>query len=457
MRDRLAAHVAQTRLIGAESRVLVGYSGGADSTCLLSLLREIGFDVVAAHLHHGQRIEADEEMARCQAFCDSLDVPIATGRADVPLIARELGVGLEEAGRHARYEFFRQAASRLGCDVIATAHTRDDLVETVLLNIVRGSGLTGLGGIPAVRGQIVRPLLPFSRAETRAFCDERGYWTHDDPANHDLDFARARIRHRVLPELRAVNARADAAIERLSGMAREEDRFLDGMAAAALEQSEMPLNGPLAFLTKDCEVAFRRDALMTLPRVLLRRAFRLAFGALGAEIEYDHAEALVDGVAGHEKGSVTAPGGEVVAEWAIDVVHMRLLAPTEPFRHVLTVPGETISDEFGWALEVRRADPGDYRRDKGALAAVIDEGRAAGSLYFRSTQPGDAIQPLGMSGTRKLGDLFGEAGLTEAARRRLPIVCDLVGPVWAPGLAMSDRLKITPETTRALELRLTAR
>src|SRR5262249_8194209 len=159
---------------------------------------------------------------------------------------------------------------------IATAHTRTDHIETVLLNLSRGAGLNGMAGIPAKRENIVRPLLIFTREQTRGYCSDRGFWFHDDPANEDLSFSRARVRHRILPDLRATNPAAEQAISKLAEIADEEDRFLNGMAAAALEQSEAPLNGQLGFLTTDCEAAFDRDKLLGLPSVLFRRAVRLA-------------------------------------------------------------------------------------------------------------------------------------------------------------------------------------
>ncbi len=220
MQERFRRHLASSGLIPDGARVLVGYSGGADSTCLLHLLVTMGFDVVAGHLHHGQREEAERELRLCEAFSAQLGVPIVTGRADVPRLSSDLGIGLEEAGREARYAFFRQAAFQTESVLVATAHTRTDLVETMLHNMARGSGLTGISGIPDRRDNIVRPLLPFSREETRAYCEERGFWFHDDPANQDLSFSRARIRHRILPELRAINPSADAALLRLAETAR---------------------------------------------------------------------------------------------------------------------------------------------------------------------------------------------------------------------------------------------
>lgn len=433
--------------------MLVGYSGGADSTCLLHLLSSLGVDVIAAHLHHGQREEAEKEMALCQAFAEEIGVPFVSGRADVPLMARDLRVGLEEAGRHARYAFLSQAGYRLECELIATAHTRSDQVETVILNIARGSGLSGLAGIPEQRDNVVRPLLPFTRAETRKYCDDHGFWTHDDPSNSDLNFSRARVRHRILPELAAINPSADLAIVRLGETASQEDRFLNGMAAAALEQSELPINGDLKFLTESVEASFDRAKLTHLPPVLLKRAVRLAIEALGANLDYDQTQSVVDGLAGQTKGSITAVGGKVVLEWNSSSISTRLIQPTVPFRYSLTVPGETISDEFGWQFTAYEAANDATPARRAALEVHLDPQKVRGSLYFRTAKSGDTMQPLGFEGRRKLTDILSDAKLTAAAKSRLPIVCDLTGPVWAPGVCLDERVRKNETTPNVLVLR----
>ncbi|CAN5428362.1 tRNA lysidine(34) synthetase TilS [soil metagenome] len=441
MLERFQTQLAESGLIPENSRVLVGYSGGADSTCLLHLLHLSGVDVVAAHLHHGQREEADRELKLCEAFAESLGVPFASGRANVPAISNEMGVGLEEAGREARYNFFRQAAYRLECDLIATAHTRNDQIETVFLNITRGSGLAGLAGIPVRREQIVRPLLAFSREETRGYCEANGFWFHDDPANSDVSFSRARVRHRVLPELRLINPAVDESIARLAHIASEEDRFLNGMAAAALEQSEIPLNGDLRFLTLDAEVAFKLPVLAHLPPVLFRRALRLATESLGGGLTYDQTLSIEASVREGGRGSMTAEGGLVAAEWDIERLHVRLVQPTETFRFPLTMPGETESEEFGWRFEAFVEPVSLVAPVRASLSAELASSGLKGSLYFRTAEPGDQMMPLGFDHRRKLADILSEAKLTPAARRRLPIVCDLVGPVWAPGVCLDERVR----------------
>jgi len=447
------ASLQSTGLVPAGARVLLGYSGGADSTCLLHLMHEAGIDVVAAHLDHGQRPESRDEAERCAAFAESLGVPFVTGTADVPAIAKDFRIGLEEAGRKARYSWFASARSASSCSLIATAHTLDDQIETVLFHLARGTGLDGLAGIPARQDVIVRPLLGFRRTATRRYCTDRGLWFHDDPANADLANARSRIRAKVVPELEAAHPGAAQAIVRLAGLAAEETAFLNGVAAGALENAEVPLNGPLGFLTKDCEAAFDLAQLSKAPQVVGARAVRLLAGFFGAVPDFEGTSALMDRLAGSE-GSWTLEGGDAVIEWSDGVLHARKLNPDGPHRELLPWPGRLESDYFGWALESVEVAKDGYRRPRGALEAVLDPECIVTGLHLRAAAQGDTMTPLGMQGTKKLSDLFQESRLTAAARTRLPIVCDMAGPVWIPGIALAERVKITENSRQGLLFRL---
>jgi tRNA(Ile)-lysidine synthase len=437
--EQFRKHLTSSHLVPVGAKVLVGYSGGADSTCLLHLLKQLEYDVTAAHLHHGQRAEADKEMALCEAFCNEIGVPIISGRADVPRMSIDLKIGIEEAGRMARYNFFDQARGQLGCDYVATAHTKTDHVETVILNLARGTGPHGLTGIPVRRDNIIRPLLPFSRSETLQYCRDNGLWYHDDPGNDNIDFSRVRVRQRILPEFAVLNSNYEDAISRCASILDEEDKFLNGAAAAALEQSEIRLNGELSFLTEDVEMAFSKGHLTSLPPVLFKRAVRLAFQSLGSPIDFDQTEILAKGIL-DSRGSVTADGGDVVAEWDDETVHFRVLRPTEPFRFGILFPGEIESSEFGWKISARVMPPTNETQSRTSFQVEMPMDQVHGDLFFRSCQPGDTMQPLGFEGTRKVSDLLSESKLTPAARVRLPLICDFLGPIWAPGVCFSNRM-----------------
>lgn len=436
--------------------LLVAYSGGPDSTCLLHMVCSLDEPVVAAHLHHGQRPEADDEAGRCRAFALELGCGFVMGRADVPAVADALKVGIEEAGRRARYAFFERAAAESGNGLIATAHTLDDHVETVLFNLARGTGLAGLAGIPAQRANIVRPMLEFRRSETRAYCDANGLWYHDDPANTDVELARGRVRHRILPEFESINPAFVTAVRRLAEIAGDEDRLLDALAAHTLEGCAAHPNGSLEFLTADCEAVFQRRPLQERPPGLVRRAIRLAVEALGAHLDFEQSALVARGLAELGRGSVTAVGGKVAVEWDEDRVTVREVSPASPMAIDLARPGETVSEVFGWAISVTETDAADYARDRGSLDIVIDGEAVQGRLHARPLEPGDSMRPLGMRGTRKITEALSEAGFTVAARRRVPIIGDDSGPIWVPGVVLADRVKVSPETRHALRLRFGA-
>lgn len=453
MLEAFRQELERTSLIPSGAEVLAGLSGGADSTCLVHLLHRLGIKVVAASLHHGQRAEADDEQEALAAWCASLDIPFVTGRADVPQMAADLRIGLEEAGRLARKQFLRSAASRTGCQVIATAHTRDDLVETMILNMARGTGLAGLAGIPLRHEGFVRPLLWADREQTHAYCHEHGLAWFSDPSNTDLSFSRARVRARIVPELEKLNPSVRTSMARLAAGAAEEDAFLNGMAAAALEKAEIKLNGALQFLTDDCEVCFSRPEVAVLPKVLLHRAIRLAARALGAALDSTQTKAVAEGLAAPGGGSVTSEGGQVVLAWDADRLAAAQSQPVLPFRFPLTIPGETVSEEFGWQFTAFACPPPlDPSRPRGSLTACADRAAIKGQPYFRTAREGDQIQPLGMEGRKLVSDVLQEMRLTRSARVRLPILCDLVGPFWIPGGPIADRVKVNSRTETALEL-----
>jgi len=214
--------------------MLVAVSGGRDSVCLLHYLAAMprDFTVAAAHLDHGQRPTAGRDVDFVRQLCRELDVPLTVERADVPALARERGVGLEEAGRMARYDFFRRTADRLGAQRIATAHHAADQAETVVLNLVRGTGMQGLAGIPPVRGRIVRPLLETSREDIETYLETHRLSHVEDETNRDTALRRNLLRREVMPQLAELHDGAAANICRTAELLRQEDAFPGGGLSA---------------------------------------------------------------------------------------------------------------------------------------------------------------------------------------------------------------------------------
>lgn len=438
------------RLNPSNERLIVGYSGGADSTCLIHLLHTVGANFVAAHLHHQLRPEGDAELAKCQEFAESLTIDFVSGTANVREIANHQKVGIEEAGRMARYEFLERVALELGGSFVVTAHTLDDHIETVLLHLVRGTGLSGLAGIHDLRGNRIRPLLKVSRAQTRAYCLEHQLWFHDDPDNTNPQYSRVKIREQVLPILRAINPEVNTAIQRLAGICQSEDQFLDAAAGRFLEQCEVKLNGTLGFLTRWDEIAFGIDALRVAPEPLLRRSLRLASRYLGSSMDFDTTERAVALVL--ESDGTLQIEEQVELEANTQHLIVRAQRQTEVFRSNLEIGGATEASVFGWSVTAQLSSPDNFRREPGSLDIVIDADKLKMPLHFRSAQTGDKFQPLGMTGHRMVSDILSEMGLTKLARKRLPIICDFLGPIWIPGASISERVKIDSSSNVGLRL-----
>ena len=240
--------------------VVVGCSGGADSTALLALAADAGLAPVAVHVDHGLRAGSADEAGVVAAVAARL----GTGFRAV-CVTIEPGPNLEARARDARYAALEDVRADVGASAVLVGHTADDQAETVLLNVLRGAATAGLAGMPATRGRIARPLLGWRRADTHALCSRLGLPVFDDPMNHDPGFRRVVIRHEVLPLLERVAGRdLTPVLARQAALLREETEFLDGLAVAAWPGAD-----------GRTDVA----SLRALPPVLARRALRNWLGA----------------------------------------------------------------------------------------------------------------------------------------------------------------------------------
>lgn len=234
MTDKVLAWMRAQRMCAPGDTVVCAVSGGADSVCMLhvlvSLREALGVTVEAAHFnHHLRGAESDRDEAFVFELCKLLNIPLHVSGGDVRARMTRTHESLEEAARQLRYEFF---ASLPG--LVATAHTQDDDVETILLNLTRGTGLAGLCGIPPVRGRIIRPMLPVSRAEIEAYLARNGLRCVTDSTNLEPDARRNRIRQRVVPLLRQENPALGQTVQRMCSLLREDEAFLQSLAAEAL-------------------------------------------------------------------------------------------------------------------------------------------------------------------------------------------------------------------------------
>lgn len=289
--------------------MLVAVSGGSDSVALAVVLRELsehgGFSVVSlAHVNHRLRSTAARDERFCRELAERLGLPVHVDSVDVQSYAISQRLSIEDAARRLRYECLHRRAVEAGAERVAVGHTRDDQAETFLLKLIRGAGMTGLGGIYPQRGEVIRPLLDVSRSELRAYLTSTGYSWVEDETNEDLKNPRNRVRHRVLPELnQAVGADTSTAIARAAGLVRDDSQWLDELAGTRFDAVVRPGGSGL-----EVDAAALDGEPPPVQRRILLKALRMLGN--GREIGLDHVEAAL-GVAAGLSGGADVPGGRV--------------------------------------------------------------------------------------------------------------------------------------------------
>lgn len=235
MKDKVIETIKKYELIQAKDKIVLGVSGGPDSITMLDILREIreefDFEIVVAHINHMIRKEAIQDEEYVKKYCEKNNIKCFVKRIDVIDIANNKKIGTEEAGRLVRYEFFDEVLKQTGSNKIAIAHNKNDKVETIIMHVLRGSGLSGLKGIEPIRGNIIRPLIECEREEIEKYCDENRLEPRIDKTNFENDYTRNKIRNIVIPYIeKELNPNIIETIDRLSEVAKKEDRYLEKVA-----------------------------------------------------------------------------------------------------------------------------------------------------------------------------------------------------------------------------------
>ena len=399
-------------------RVLLAVSGGADSVAtllvLLHLRERFGFEVVVAHFDHQLRPESAEQLRHVRELCSRLGVSCSTGEGDVRAAARQQKRGIEETARRMRYQFLAFIAEKERADCIATGHTADDQAETVLMRILRGTGVRGIRGmlpvsdVPGSSAQrLVRPALCLARDETEAICAESGIEPLIDPSNQDVAMTRNRLRNETMRALRAVNPAVRESLERLASNARELfDRVeRDAMHVQPLERT------PVGTIFALAPFAALLNEARTL--VIEREA---AFFHLEPDANRTRVRNLGDVLA---RGSGQVTFGDVVVEASSGKVRVGpLLAAPEPFEErILNVPGVTVVGP--WRVLVATDSP---REAAGALTAVVSAASLRGALRMRTLNRGDRIRYHGLE--RLVSDVLSNAKVPGWSRTGAAAVAD---------------------------------
>lgn len=464
MLTRVQKTIRDCRMLRRGDHVLAGVSGGADSVALLTALQRLGptfgVTLTAAHFNHGTRAgESDRDEAFVRDLCQTRGVPLLTG--SLGMARRAAGFSVEDFLRRERYAFFEAASRQAGAHRIALGHHRGDQAETVLMNVIRGSGVGGLAGIPPVRdgGHLIRPLIDCSPREISEFCRKEGLPFITDSSNADERFLRNRVRRSLLPELeRLFNPSIADSLCRLADVARQEDEYMNAearLALGALQREPSGMSIPVGGLSA-IHPALRR-------RVVLEIARDLAGPDCAVGLE--HVQAVLDLAFGARPGgSLDLPGKLLVRRSYGRLEFVRGGTPDRrtrgeqageglpgAFRVAVPVPGTIRIEPLGLRMRFREMRRPPSSPSATARTAYLDLERVCGPLVVRSASPGDRIQPLGMKGSRKLSRLFIDEKIPRHRRNRLPLLADDVSVLWVPGLRLSERARVDGGTRRVLK------
>ena len=425
-------HIETVPELTTGGRVLCALSGGADSTALAILLHGVGLEVALGHVDHRMRHDSHLDASHCSGLADRLGLPIEVGRAG--------GVPRTEAqAREVRYQMLHEMAESTHSQVIATGHTLNDHIETILMRLARGGRPFG---IPTRRQNIIRPLLNISRRDTEAVCGETGVAYLEDPTNKDQALTRNRIRHRVVPRL------SDAELEILRRSASDQAR-----AAAELREG-IEVATTAGFMSSS-ESGARIDLRwfrMQPPGMQEQSLRHLLTQSAGTQASSRLVRRLCSAVMTEEL-PIDLPG-DWVATLRNGDLRLQPAAPliADPPPSAVDLPGFT--DLPGWGIAVATEWVGPpFSLEGGADEALIDAA-LVNQLEVRARRSGDRMRPLGMNGTKKVSDIFIDLHIPRERRPLVPVFTSGGRIVWIGGVGIDDRFRITSTTSRALRLRI---
>ena len=465
--QRVAASLAQHRLLEGNPLV-VGVSGGPDSVCLLHILATLqgplALKLHAAHLDHQLRgAESEEDAAYVAALCQQLAVPLTSERGDVAGYRARRRLSLEEAARHVRYGFFAAVAASVQAQAVLLGHTAGDQVETILMHILRGSGLAGLRGMEPVSrwhgpGRptlvIVRPLLQTRRRETQAYCAEKGLDPRSDSSNRSMEPLRNRVRQELLPLLHRLNPGVDRALLRLGASSGQAVELLDAETGKVWRRLARRKAGALHL---------DRSRLAALPPALLAHALRKAVLEVRGDlhgIRSLHIQQMLSIALGPAGRSVDLPSG---LTFSSGYASCRLgsrdgdsppLPPLEGEAR-LRVPGTT--ELPGWRVRARLLSVESLPLPSKPHVAFMDVAVAGRELWVRGRRPGDRVRPLGMKLPKKLQDFLVDTKVPRAWRDRVPLLCNSQQILWVVGYRIGEEARVRPDSEGVLRLEFSRR
>ena len=435
MWSKVERYIEKYKLLNTNDLYIVALSGGADSVALLLLLKNAHFNVHAAHCNfHLRGEESDRDEAFCVELCKGLDVELHRAHFDTREYAELHKVSIEMTARELRYKWFEQLRQDIGAAGICVAHHRDDSVETVLLNLVRGTGLRGLTGIHPRNGNILRPLLCVSRAEIEAFLAEKGQEYVTDSTNLEANVQRNIVRLEVLPLLRNLNPAVAENIQRTAENLAEAQQVLNVAIARfndsnVLNLSDVEKSGSSEYLAFEWlkKYGFNGEQVR---QILDAETGKIVSSGTGYDVLKDRGRLIV------EKSEVT--------------FHCQRNVISRPSKRIVVPEEGTYVLDENTRFSVRKRP---VYVSKEPHIATLDAAKVRFPLTIRRVEEGDWMQPYGMKGRKLLSDLMTDLKMTAFEKRRRLVVVDNQGVVvWLVGLRAAQCVAVTDQTKEVLEI-----
>lgn len=428
--EKVRRTIEKHHMLEKGDRVVVGLSGGADSSALLEALyllkEQYSLSLFAAHINHGIRgEEADNDEAFAESLAKQRDIPFLCLKADAPAYAKEHRIGLEEAGRRIRYDYFESCAKG---GKIATAHTLSDNAETVLLHLSRGAGTKGLCGIPPVRGNIIRPLIECSRDEVEAFCKKRGLDFVTDSTNLCDDYSRNFIRNNIMPLFKKLNPGFERAVSRSAAIAAGEQGFIERAAQKALSDCA---EKPFPQDAQNTIVSLDTAKLLSLDEGLRMRVLKLFLEGLfkKSTVDYSLVSRLNDSLDTGKAVNLRDGKKAVFKDGRLTVACQKDPLPQPFYKKIDLSKGDAVIFAKGKKVEIRRGEKFEKAEINGCQKInsllsynVLDRDKISNTVILRTRLSGDKITLKKRGCTKTLKKLWNEKKFTEKQRQSFLIL-----------------------------------
>jgi len=446
--EKVLLFIAGEKLIEQNDKILVGFSGGADSVFLLSFLKKFqkkfNLSLIAAHLNHNLRgEEADEDESFCRKFCADLNIPIVINKKNVKAFAKKNKLSLEEAGREIRYKLFAEVAAKENCTKIATAHHQSDNTETLLLNLMKGSGLRGAAGIPSKRGNIIRPLLGITKDEIVSYLKNKKILFQNDSSNKENDFQRNYIRNIIVKNLKAeINPKLDEKLFNFSSAVKGVLDFVDGILEEHFKLIQFDKKTgckiPLS-LFEGKHIHFQKeiiaDALIRIPKLEVTA----------------HSINKVLELPGKKVGSKTelARGCFALRDRNFIIISK---IKKETFPQVF-IEKNQVKTILGMKLSVHEVSKNNIRVTPQKDVEFLSADSLHFPLFIRKWRQGDTFFPFGLSKLKKISEFLTDLKLSSEEKANQLLLLNKSEIVWVIKRRLDNRYAVSTNTKKIMKVR----